>query len=219
MELPPGIGKLGQVAKLLKTFYGLKQSPRLWFEVLASLFASLRLHQLSSELSIFAGSYGGSYLIITIYVDDLLIFGPQGSKAPAKLAKKLGDRFQLTHLRPVSHFLSIKIDRNFSKGQMHLNQQAYVKKLLETFNLEDSSAAKTPMETGQQLTAFDQKKLKAKNVTVYQQLVGLLIYLMAQTHPDIAISVSILNRSLAAPSKQHLAAATRILLYLKGTNN
>ena len=43
MKLPPGIGKPGQVAKLLKTLYGLKQSPRLWFEALARLFASLGL--------------------------------------------------------------------------------------------------------------------------------------------------------------------------------
>ena len=35
MELLPGIGKPGQVAKLFKILYGLKQSPRLWFEALA----------------------------------------------------------------------------------------------------------------------------------------------------------------------------------------
>ena len=96
MELPPGIGKPGQVAKLLKTIYGLKQSFRLWFEALARLFALLGFSQLPSEPSIFTGSYRGTYFIVAVYVDDLLIFSLQGSRAPAELAGKLGDQFQLT---------------------------------------------------------------------------------------------------------------------------
>ena len=91
MELLPGIGKPGQVAKLLKIIYGLKQSFRLWFEALVRLFALLGFSQLSSEPFIFTGSYRGMYLIVAVYVDDLLIFGPQGSRALAELARKLGD--------------------------------------------------------------------------------------------------------------------------------
>ena len=89
MELLPGIGKPGQVAKLLKTIYGLKQSPRLWFEALARLFALLGFSQLPSEPSIFTKSYRGTYLIVAVYVNDLLIFGPQSSITPAELIRKL----------------------------------------------------------------------------------------------------------------------------------
>ena len=221
MELPPEIGKPGQVAKLLKTLYGLKQSPRLWFEALARLFASLGFSQLPSEPSIFTGSYRGAYLIVAVYVDDLLIFGPQSSKAPAKLAKELGNRFQLTHLGPISYFLGIKVYRDPTKGCMHLSQEPYVRKLLEAFELTDAPVAKTPMEAGQQLTApvIDQEKLSAEETTTYQQLVGSMMYLMTQTRPDIAVSVGILSRALAAPTRKHLTAATRVLLYLKGTSS
>ena len=45
------------------------------------------------------------------------------------------------------------------------------------------------------------------------------MYLMTQTRPDIAVSVGILNRTMASPAKRHLAAATRVLLYLKRTSN
>ena len=149
MELPPGINKPGQVAKLQKTFYGLKQSPRLWFEALARLFALLGFSQLLSEPSIFIGCYGGAYLIIAVYVDDLLIFGPQGSKAPAELARELGNRFQFIHLGLINHFLGIKIDRDFVRRCMHFSQQSYVKKLLETFEFTDAPAVKMLMEAGQ----------------------------------------------------------------------
>ena len=146
MELLPGIGKPSQVAKLLKTLYGLKQSPQLWFEALARLFVSLGFFLLPSEPSIFTGTYKGTCIIVTVYVDNLLIFGPQGSKTPAELTRELEHQFQFTHLRPINHFLGIKVDKNFVRGCMHLSQQSYIKKLLETFRLTNAPAAKTPME-------------------------------------------------------------------------
>ena len=154
-------------------------------------------------------------------MDDLFIFGPQSSKAPAELARKLGNRFQLTHLGPINHFLGIKTDRDLVRKRMHFSQQSYVKKLLETFEFTDAPAARMFMEAGQQLTvpATDSEKLSLEETTTYQQLVGSLMYLMTQTRLDIAVSINILSRSLAAPTRKHLAAATRVLLYLKGTSN
>ena len=154
-------------------------------------------------------------------MDDLLIFDSRNSEAPRALARKLNSRFQFTYLEPVNHFLGIKIERSFAKRWMHLSQQAYVEKLLKTFELTDAPAVKTPIETDQQLTAStkDQEKLSPEKITIYQQLIGSLMYLMTQTRPDIAISVDILSRVLTTPTKRHLAAATRVLLYLKRTSN
>ena len=133
IELLPGIGKLSQVAKLLKIIYSLKQNFQLWFETLVYLFALLGFFQLSFEPFIFIGSYKGTYFIVAVYIDDLLIFGLQGSRALAELVRKLKDQFQLIYLGPVSHFLGIKVDKDLIKGCMHFNQQFYIKKLLKTF--------------------------------------------------------------------------------------
>ena len=104
---------------------------------------------------------------------------------------------------------------------MHFNQQSYVKKLLKTFQLSDAPAPRTLMEAGQQFTVptQDSEKLSPEEITTYQQLVGFLMYLMTQTRPDIAVSVSILSRAMAAPARRHLTAVTRVFLYLKGTSN
>ena len=91
MELLLRINKLSQVTKLLKIFYGLKQSFQLWFKALAHLFTSLRFFLLFFEFSIFTGSYRRMYLIVAVYVDDLLIFSLKGSKTPAKLVNELGN--------------------------------------------------------------------------------------------------------------------------------
>lgn len=50
----------------------------------------------------------------------------------------------------------------------------------------------------------------------YQKLVGKLIFL-AHTHPDTALSVSVVNRFMHSPYEEHLDAVYRILRYLKGT--
>ncbi|XP_074351987.1 secreted RxLR effector protein 161-like [Apium graveolens] len=48
----------------------------------------------------------------------------------------------------------------------------------------------------------------------YQRLVGRLIYL-SHTRPDIAYAVSVVNRFMHNPGKQHMDAVVRILRYLK----
>ena len=77
------------------------------------------------------------------------------------------------------------------------------------------------MEASQQLTVHtqDSKKLSPEEITIYQQLISFLMYLMTQTRLDIAVSVSILSQAMVAPVKRHLTAVTRVLLYLKGTSN
>ncbi|XP_022897457.1 uncharacterized protein LOC111411129 [Olea europaea var. sylvestris] len=50
----------------------------------------------------------------------------------------------------------------------------------------------------------------------YQRLVGKLIYLF-HTRPDIVYAVSIVSKFMHCPSKDHMDAVIRILLYLKGS--
>lgn len=72
----------------------------------------------------------------------------------------------------------------------------------------------TPMEEGIRLHLNMEEDFV--NATEYQSLVGSLIYL-TNTHPDIAYSVSCLNRFMAAPQHPHLKAARKVLSYIKGT--
>lgn len=57
------------VCKLKKAFYGLKQSPRIWYNTLASFLRSQDMKAINADLNVFAKEE----LIIAIYVDDLLL--------------------------------------------------------------------------------------------------------------------------------------------------
>ena len=53
--------------------------------------------------------------------------------------------------------------------------------------------------------------------TVYQAMVGSLLYAAIATRPDISYAVGAVSKFCAAPSTSHLTAVKRILRYLKGT--
>ena len=77
----------------------------------------------------------------------------------------------------------------------------------------DANSVSTPMVTG---SVFGQDGEEADKKT-YQSLIGSVMFLMLATRPDLAYSISSLSRYNANPKSAHLAAAKRILRYVKGT--
>ncbi|XP_058456542.1 uncharacterized protein LOC131433938 [Malaya genurostris] len=61
--------------------------------------------------------------------------------------------------------------------------------------------------------------MTATTNTQYRSLVGALLYIAVCARPDIAASVSILGRSVCAPTNADWVAAKRVVRYLKGTKD
>ena len=96
-----------KVCKLLKSLYGLKQSPRIWFETLADFLKKLGLYPSQHDPAIFISDKKD--LFLSIYIDDLLIFSANKSKMEA-LKEKLSSRFKMTDLGAISYYLGIEVD-------------------------------------------------------------------------------------------------------------
>ncbi|XP_048492934.1 secreted RxLR effector protein 161-like [Beta vulgaris subsp. vulgaris] len=74
----------------------------------------------------------------------------------------------------------------------------------------------TPMALSEKLSKNDgQDKVDA---SIYRSLFGSINYL-THSRPDIVHVVSVVSRFMSEPSKSHLAAAKRILRYIKGTKS
>jgi len=72
MKLPPLYdAKKGEIAKLLRPIYGLKQSGRNWNEELNEFLIKMDFKRLKLSNCIYRKRY---WLILVIYVDDIFIF-------------------------------------------------------------------------------------------------------------------------------------------------
>jgi hypothetical protein len=61
------------------------------------------------------------------------------------------------------------------------------------------------------------KKLDTNSHVLYCQIVGKLMYAIVGTRPDLAYTLSVLERFAAAPDTYHMALAKRTLTYVKAT--
>ena len=94
-------------------------------------------------------------------------------------------------------------------------QSNYALKILDDFSMNDCNPAKTPME--RRLKLNREGEGVEVEATHYRKLIGCLRYLTL-TRLDLIFSVSYLSRFMSKPYSNHMAAAKRILRYIKGTS-
>jgi hypothetical protein len=118
----------------------------------------------------------------------------------------------MTDLGNLSFFLGME----FVKGRsgVILHQQKYIGDLLERFEMTECKAVSNPSETNAKLD--DCVNEEGVDPTLFKQIVGSLRYL-CNSRPDICYSMSVVSKFMNNPKKSHLAAAKRILRYMKGT--
>lgn len=67
--------KSNLVCKLKKSLYGLKQSPRMWYQKFDTYVLSLGFERSKSDHYVYYKSDGDHFLFIALYVDDMLFIG------------------------------------------------------------------------------------------------------------------------------------------------
>ena len=213
VEQPHGLGDdSGQVCKLNKALYGLKQSPRIWYKTLSQFLHEAGFTPLDADHSVFVKD--STY--IAIYVDDLLLIGPD--KADIKQIKdQLSQRFSMTDLGPVAFYLGMTVTRDRKNRILRLSQRSYLEEGIKTIGQWDSPPQKIPMNTGRLEPAGEDYCAEPEFKTQYQSAVGTLMYAMLGTRPDIAYAVSSVSRYAANPTPAHMTAVKRIFSYLRGT--
>ena len=81
-------------------------------------------------------------MFIAAYVGDLLLFGPDIDSRIDDAMRNLRDRFRMTDLGDVSHYLGMEVDINLNKKTVTLRQSTYLKKILGRYGMSDCRPAK-----------------------------------------------------------------------------
>jgi hypothetical protein len=215
VEQPHGLNdNSGQVCKLNKALYGLKQSPRVWYKTLSQFLREAGFTPLDADHSVFVKH--STY--IAIYVDDLLLIGPDKSDIQ-QIKNQLSQRFSMTDLGPIAFYLGMTVTRDRKNRILRLGQRSYLEEGIKTIGLWDSPPQKTPMNTSRLEPAGEDYLAEPEFKMQYQSAVGTLMYAMLGSRPDIAYAVSCVSRYAANPTVAHMSAVKRIFSYLKGTIN
>eukprot|EP00873_Tetraselmis_striata_P016398 jgi/Tetstr1/436662/TSEL_025457.t1 len=219
MRPPPGYEQYDargrpMVLRLLKSLYGLKQSPRNWHNTLHKFLVCYGFQQLKSDPGAYVYWQGGQLIcILVVYVDDM-IFAFKNAVWAADFKTALGARFDIKDLGVCAWALGMAVERDWDNATLKVHQAKYIDDMVHKFNLADAYAVSTPAEVGADVPGSN-KPLAAE--MPYQALVSSMLYAMVATRPDIAEAVSKLCRVMAKPEERHWQAAKRVLRYLKGT--
>lgn len=145
MDLPPGFeGNHGisKVCKLHKSLYGLKQSPRAWFERFGNVIKGDGYSQSQIDHTMFyKHSIEGKLAVLIVYEDDIILTGDDLVEI-CKLKKVLACDFEIKDLGNLKYFWGMEFAR--SKDGIAVSQRKYVLDLLEETGLFRCKAAKTP---------------------------------------------------------------------------
>ena len=146
----------------------------------------------------------GDFVILLLYVDDMLIVGHDGAKI-ASLKKNLNKSFAMKDLGPAKQILGMSIRRDRGARKLWVSQQKYIEKVLEKFNMKDAKPVGVPLGGHFKLKKSDlsETEMKEMRKVPYASAVGSLMYAMVCTRPDIAYAVGMVSRHLANPSKEH----------------
>jgi transposase InsO family protein len=216
VQQPPGFvvkNGSGKVLKLKKALYGLRQAPRAWNSRLDSELVKLGFVRNPLEHAVYRRAEKDGYLLVGVYVDDLIITGPNKDTLEA-FKKEMMASFSMSDLGLLTYYLGIQVEQR--KGVTTLCQSAYTLKILEQAGMTGCNSYHVPMENRLKLTKND--KSPPVDKTKYRSIIGSLRYLV-NTRPDIAFAVGIVSRYMEEPRASHWSAVKQILRYLSGTVN
>ena len=216
VQQPPGyVTDASLACRLEKALYGTRQGARAWNKKLTEEMREMGFEPTAADPSLFVGwveTAEGSVRVL-VHVDDMLIAAPTHGAAEAFKAA-LGAKFAVKDLGVAKFFLGMEIEQR--DGEIVLSQKRYSREIVEEFGMGGAAPAETPMEPGFQWGRSGEDE-PFEDGDRYRSAVGALLYLANNTRPDLAFSVGVLARHMAAPSVANWAQVKRVLRYVKGT--
>lgn len=154
------------------------------------------------------------FIILLLYVDDILIIGNCSNKIN-QVKFNLSKEFEMVYLGCPEKFLGIEIKRDVANKIIFLSQKEFTVKMLERFGMLECKPVKTPM-VNLKSSEDDVNVVKGK-VHPYKQAIGSLLYLANATRTDITYAVNVLSRKQANFDNSDWIKVKRVFRYLKGT--
>ena len=214
---------------LKRTLYGLKRSPRHWYETCKKALISLGLQPCPNAPCIFTGTIieGQPPLYLGLFVDDFIYFS-ESTIVEETFAKQFSNIYKVDFQDEITHFLGIKftnVKHEDGNIDIYMNQPKDTQDLITKAGLDkpQTITAKTPYRSGLPVDSIPDVPLpdneRASLNKILQEYTGCLNWLSTQTRPDLATITNIISQYNTKCSPGHIEAAKYAIRYLKGTQN
>ena len=205
---------------LLQTIYGLVQSARQYYK---KFIKKLRKRGFTGGIidpCLMMRKDQNGIVFIAIWVDDSLMMGH--TKAIEAAIKDIEEEgFKLSVEGTLQDYLSCEITFAKNKRKAWIHQPHLIKKLEEKFGnlVNHLPTYNTPGTPGANISRNVEVKIDEEKQRIYRSGVGLLLYLVKHTRPDIANSVRELSKVLDGASPAAYKELLRVIKYVLDTKD
>jgi hypothetical protein len=220
MVQPPGLDDgSGRVCKLIKGLYGLKQSGRVWYQSADDQLKKMGFRCVESDQGLYVK--GGLDVpleaVVCLYVDDMIITA-KSLELVQQIKADFHKQFKIVDSGEISFILGLQVNRD---GQyLKLSQEAYIKKMSHRYGLGNSAAVSTPLPANFNMVEADKAApLPPSLKSVYQSMIGAVMYAAMGTRIDVAFTAQFLSRKLQTPTALHFLYAKHLVRYLNSTSS
>ena len=216
MAVPEGLDvKKGQVLKIMRSLYGLKQAARDWNLLLKRKLLEWGFKQSLADPCVFV--HPENSVKIIVYVDDIV--GIAKSKGELDwFYEKLSNRFKAKDLGNIHKILGVRVTRDRKHRTITLDQEQYLRTVLNKFGFAEPTHKTKDCPSTDYLdyapTTDSDTRIDANE---YQQVIGSLMYAMILTRPDIAFAIGKLSQSMSNPCERHGRGLKKLMRYLNST--
>ena len=208
---------------LLKALYGLVQAARQWWKKFKEVMNSIGYLPSPADPCLFLkqskDKKKSSFVII--YVDDGGIFGSK--EDVDELIKALGKDFKVKNLGKLEHFVGCHVIENKAQDTMWIHQPKLLKHLKQEFSqyIHTTKVYVTP--AGPKTMCMRPQEgdmlISPEEQTKFRSGVGMLLYLVKHSRPDISNAVRELSKVADGATPGHWKAMIRLIKYVMDTEH
>ena len=200
--------------KLRKSLHGLRQSPNVWNLTIDRDLRRKGFTQAASDPCVYTKGSGNSYVMLTLFVDDILLTGPS-EQVLQGVRRDLPQSFVMTDMGEATQILGIDIKQDLANGTITLSQERYTISVLKRYKMDTANPVHTPATPADLQTSDDSPLLSDTAKRDYQSAVGSLIFLINCTRFYIAFATIQVARHISSPREIPLGQLKRIFCYLR----
>jgi hypothetical protein len=216
------LSKATHCVELLKAIYGLVQAARQWWKKFKEVLLSIGYKSSLADPCLFIKDNNNNQKsFIVIYVDDGGIFS--NDKNIKEVIDGLSKHFTIKYLGKMETFLGCKIIENDKKDTIWIHQPKLLKNLKKVFGklIENTKSYKTPAAPKTSIIRPDKDfpLISSDDQKLFRSGVGMLLYLIKYSRPDISNAVRELSKVADGATEAHWKSLLRTIKYVIDTEN